>query len=486
MAQRLVPALQQIITASGEVATGYKLKTYATLTTTPLATYSNEALSIANANPATGATTGNQIVDANGYFGDIWVDDPINYKVVLTDENNVVIETHDPVNGSISNSLITFDPMPTAYWGTTAGTSSAYTLAADPNISTIGYSNTQTFLLAFHTANAASPTIAINGLAALNLKKYTNRGTKIALLAGDVQAQRYLATNDGTDIVILNPTTLPLNTGINATITIASDTATITNGGSNYLLIGEGSTTDNLSTINGGSEGQIIYLTSFGSPVITIKNGTGNLYTANAIDYPIQSSELDWIALRFDGTNWREISRSNVNGALLKTTTVATASEATITDAYIFTQYVKIEFDFEITVATDAVYLGVQFSVNGGSAYISANYIGSVTQTSSLDGVAGQIGPTDRIAISSNAAGWGISNASTNTYRGTIILKNPSNSTRYKSLEIDRVSYDNASGNFVNLNGSGRYEGATTAVNAIRFFPSSGNISGTIRTRGYT
>jgi hypothetical protein len=216
MAQRLIPALQQILTATGQIAIGYKLKTYATGTTTPLATYSDEDLTIPNANPATGSTTGNQIVNFEGYFGDIWVNSSSNYKAILTDVNDNIIETPDPVDGMDTTSLINLDPMPAAFWGTTAGTSTAYTLNANPNISSIGYSDIQTFLIDFHVACGASPTLSINGLTPLNLKRYNFDGTKVALASGDVQADRYWITNDGVDLIVLDLTILASQAEVNA------------------------------------------------------------------------------------------------------------------------------------------------------------------------------------------------------------------------------------------------------------------------------
>ncbi len=238
MAFRLLPAIQQVFSNLGEVGTGFKLKTYQTLTLTPLATYSDEALTTPNANPASGATTGNQIADSAGRFGDLWVDALANYKIILTDENDVTIDTVDPVGGMSSNSLTAFNPIPEAFWGTTSGTSSAYTLDSNVDISGVGYQDTQIFELAFHTTCIAAPTLNIDGLGALNLKKYTGSGTKTALEAGDVTTQTYLARNDGVDIIILNPeiiqnlkaNNLTVNTTINGTL--FSNRPTIANNGS--------------------------------------------------------------------------------------------------------------------------------------------------------------------------------------------------------------------------------------------------------------
>ena len=205
MATRLLPAIQQIFSNIGEIGIGFRIKTFATLTTTPLATYSDEALTVPNANPAIGAMFGNQVSDGNGRFGDMWVATLKNYKIVLVDENDVVIDTIDPVDGGSSSSIISFDPMPEAFWGVSLGSASAYVLDSNVDISTIGYKDTQIFEMQFHIPNIAAPTLAIDGLAALNLKKYNGAGAKVDLEAGDVLNQTYCLRNDGVDLIVLNP-----------------------------------------------------------------------------------------------------------------------------------------------------------------------------------------------------------------------------------------------------------------------------------------
>jgi len=135
--------------------------------------------------------------------------------------------------------------------------------------------------------------MAVSGLPALNLKKYTGQGTKVALQAGDLQAtQRYVAINDGVDIVVLNPRSLPLNVGTAPTLTIATGVVTTTNVGSDYLLDTEGAAaTDDLDTINGGNDGEIICLGLVNAArKVNIKHGTGNIWSENLGNVPLSSS----------------------------------------------------------------------------------------------------------------------------------------------------------------------------------------------------
>jgi len=203
MAQRFNFPREQVFSDLGAIGAGYKLHTYETGTTTPLATYSDTALSVANANPT--------IADSAGRFGDIFVDDLKLYKAILKDADDNTIYTADPVDPKVF-SLADFDPRPTSFWGTTVGTADAFTLTADPDVSS--YSSTQTFFFACHLDNNAGATLAVinstETLSALTLKKYDGAGSKVDLEDGDLQAgQTYSARNDGTDIIILgkNPAT---------------------------------------------------------------------------------------------------------------------------------------------------------------------------------------------------------------------------------------------------------------------------------------
>lgn len=195
MAQRFYFPREQALTNLGAVGSGWKLYTYEDGTTTLKTTYSDTALSVANANPMT--------ADSNGRFGDIFVGNLADYKAVLKDANDNIIWTADPVDPK-TFTLADFDPAPVSFWGTTAGTSIAYTLAADPTQT--AYSANSVFYAKFNVACGASPTFKVDDLAILNLKKRDGAGTKIALEANDVLANyKYAIENDGTDVIVLNP-----------------------------------------------------------------------------------------------------------------------------------------------------------------------------------------------------------------------------------------------------------------------------------------
>lgn len=480
MAQRFYEPIARIFTNAGAVGVGYKYYFYQTGTTTPVTTYQDDGLSVANTNPV--------LSDSNGRFAEIWYSDLSQLKLVVKDSSDNTIETVDPVGASASAvSLNDFDVRPTSYWGLTAGTSTAFTLIANPTIS--AYANTQTFVVQPHVDCGNSPTLAIDSLSALNWRKYTQQGTKVALKANDLRAsQRYFCINDGVDIICLNPSSLPLLSGSATALTIATGAITLTNNSSSYVLDTEGAAaTDDLDTISGGQDGQIIWLnTANSSRDITFRSGVGNIVNPTGLSI-ILGNTNDVVCLRYNGTNWI-VQYFNYSAAepirLIETKTASNSGTIDFATGInnLFSQY-KLEI-IDCIPSTDNVYLSTRVSVDSGSSYASASYVGGKCSGSPADNPTGNTSNTDRLDITSSGAGFGIDSGSTNGFGGELIIVNPSSSSRYKDIRFSG-SYDNNSGNYTYVFGSGRYEGATTAINGIRLLMSSGNIaSGTFKLFG--
>lgn len=105
---RFVLPLQQVFTLSGRLGAGYRLSFFESGTSTPLDTFSDEARTVANSNPV--------VADAEGRFPSIWLlDQP--YKVVLADDDDVLIWTADPVSTAVGEIGM---PVPIAKGGTGA------------------------------------------------------------------------------------------------------------------------------------------------------------------------------------------------------------------------------------------------------------------------------------------------------------------------------------------------------------------------------
>lgn len=330
MGQRFYLPRERVFTDDGLIAPNYRLFFYETGTTTPKNTYSDSALTVANTNPV--------VADANGRFGDIFLIDD-NYKVVLKTEvaTDVTIWTADPQD-IFSVSLNSFEVRPDSYWGVTAGTNTAYTLSPNPALDV--YSNDLSFSMQMHLTSGASPTLAVEDLnnpgsflAAKSLKKYDSTGSKIDIVADDLQiGQRYNITYDGTDFVVFNPEksyknslelTEDLVIGEDVQVgkkfnaqqnneTISSDA--ITYNGMYTKVDTEGSSpSDDLATINGGSNGDIIIIsTQNAARDVVIKHNTGNIFLTSTQKDLILTNTFDKIVLKYDslGARWLEIARN--------------------------------------------------------------------------------------------------------------------------------------------------------------------------------
>jgi hypothetical protein len=143
MAGRFINPYSQFMDSTPDVYSGGKLYFYAAGTSTPLNTYTTKALAVANPNPIVLNSAGRPAVD-------IFLQD-LEYKVVLTDANDVTIWTADPVshrdsmlvaktltgtgtpNGAVAGTAGSSSVLPDFYWDytnlilyvcTTTGTSS--------------------------------------------------------------------------------------------------------------------------------------------------------------------------------------------------------------------------------------------------------------------------------------------------------------------------------------------------------------------------
>ena len=492
MAQRFYEPIARIFTNAGAVGVGYKYYFYATGTTTPVTTYQNAGLTVANTNPV--------ISDANGRFPEIWYSDLSQLKLIVKDSSDNTLETVDPVGATASAvSLNDFDVRPTSYWGLTAGTSTAFTLIANPTIS--AYSNTQTFVVQPHLDCGDNPTLAIDGLSALNWRKYTQQGTKVALKANDLRAsQRYFCINDGVDIICLNPSSLPLLSGSATALTIASGVVTLTNNSSSYVLDTESAAaTDDLDTISGGQDGQVIILNSANAARnVVVKHNTGNIYNPNAFNITLDLT-TDLVVLRYNATavKWIVVSVSAFGSspsALISSQTASNAGSLAFTN--LSSQFSVYEFEFvDIIPATNGAGLVMQFSTDNGSNWLNSSYLSGMTRASTSDPTAAATNNTTRITLVSfdSDANQGISNASTSGFNGLARLYNPSNSASNKQVDFKVSWVNNSAFSYqYRADGSGRYNGSTTAINAVRFImktansdSNNGNIaSGKIKMRG--
>lgn len=182
--------------------------------------------------------------------------------------------------------------------------------------------------------------------------------------------------------------------------------------------------------------------------------------------------------LRFDGTNWKPAKGGKV---LLGSQTASNSAQLDFT-SLITSTYDEYEFEFiDILPATNGQGITARLSTNNGSSYdTSAIYDTGMGIAGSTDWYSGANGEASqgRWLLSGDC-----SNGATASICGSMKLFNPLGTVSHKKFTSDCVA-DGSDGNLYRHYAAGRYR-STTAVNAIRFMFSTGNItSGTIRMYG--
>jgi hypothetical protein len=154
------------------------------------------------------------------------------------------------------------------------------------------------------------------------------------------------------------------------------------------------------------------------------------------------------------------------------------------TSAWFANTYYKLVFVLSnVTVATDSVNLWVRGSTDGGSTFLSTSIYDYVNNGRNTADTAktGSAASAAQIIINGTDT---IGNAANEDYTGVVELINPS-ATLHKTL-LWRATYQNTSTVMQMTQGGGRIR-TTSAINAIRFVASSGNLaSGRINVYGVT
>ena len=103
----------------------------------------------------------------------------------------------------------------------------------------------------------------------------------------------------------------PLRLLDGSSLTISSDQITITR--SFHILIAETGAVDDLSTIQGGIEGQVLAVKVDTGMTITVKHGLGNIELNGAADQAISGEQT--LVLFYDGDTWTDIAFGGGGGA---------------------------------------------------------------------------------------------------------------------------------------------------------------------------
>lgn len=328
--------------------------------------------------------------------------------------------------------------------------------------------------LCFVRATAANttttPTFSPSALTARTIVK--NGGQ--ALVAGDISGDghelilRYDLTN--TRWELLNPK------GVFVPFTAASASASAS------LDLAE-------DTDNGTNKVTITAAASLASDrVATFPDATGNVVldtatqtlTNKTLTSPVISTISNTGTITVPTTTGTLALTSQLTSTLTTTNSPSAASESTFTG---ITGTVQFIFD-NITFSNDDVNIQMTTSTNNGSSYDTGASDYQVTRQFAPASASAWtvVGSTASSAIGLNSTGTssGVGNAAGEGYgRLVVTLNSPNTGGVYKTLQWEGT-YINAAGNVVRIQGSAERV-STTAINAVRFAPSAGTFTGTIK-----
>jgi len=96
-------------------------------------------------------------------------------------------------------------------------------------------------------------------------------------------------------------------------LTISSGSCTVSK--DYHIIAAESGTTDDLVTINGGVDRQVLAIQADAGDTITVKHGTGNVYLNGEADFDLSGDKS--LLLFYDGTNWSDLGAGGSSGVLV-------------------------------------------------------------------------------------------------------------------------------------------------------------------------
>jgi hypothetical protein len=262
------------------------------------------------------------------------------------------------------------------YLGTTGGIADAYTATPSPAIT--AYAVTQRFSAKISATNlTTTPYLQISAIGTpasdAVIKKLSVTKTEIAVEVSDMVANgiyQFQRNSANTAWILLNPEKR-VNIIVNSLATPSQGTLTISGGvitvtGSNHLIDTESAAaTDDLDTINGGSEGQILAIGSVSaSRNIVIKHNTGNIYNPNQLDIILDlTTDRVWLQYSLALLKWIVTSNSTLQDYVSSAQTI-TASGQTVLAHGLGAQPKSVSLWLENVTASIGYTTGQQVLIN--------------------------------------------------------------------------------------------------------------------------
>ena len=219
-----------------------------------------------------------------------------------------------------------------------------------------------------------------------------------------------------------------------------------------------------------------IHSTNTGAATLNISAvGAKNIYSfAGAA---LTGGELvagNYYRMLYDGTQFRILTQVGATGTWERIgalTTAAAAADITFSSG-ITSAYSAIRLSFwNIVNSTNTQDLNFRISI--AAAFITASYTGTRTVSSDAGTIAtSAISGDSKVGLLGNA-----DNTSPRSIRGDVIVYNPTQTTLNKQIEFDVKG--RTAGNYIHQFGFHEHTSSQAAVDGVRIYFGSGNITGT-------
>ena len=356
---------------------------------------------------------------------------------------------------------------------TTGGTSTAYTATTNQSFATAAAMSGALLCIIPHATSGATPTLAVDGLTARQI----NQSTGVAVATGAlIVGTPYLVTyiHASTEFILVGRSSVftTLSATGNATVGGTLGVTGATTLSSTLGVTGAATLSSTLAVTGAATLSSTLAVTGAVSTTAGVTVGSG--FTVSAGDVLLPAGSIASAAL-----------------AAAPAMVFISTQEASSSAAIDFTGLGDTYDHYELVVsnakpATDDVVANIRVGTGGGPTYQSSGYTWAVAGTVGAGPTALTNGSTSDtlIQMASATAANGVGNASGESWSGTIKFNNPEASNLF-SLYYQAVYNRAADGIVYVVSGAGSYN-SVSAVTAIRFLFSSGNIaSGRFTLYGY-
>ena len=459
MASLHIDKATQFHTDAGDPLNGGLIYFYITTTTTARNTYPTEADAIA----ATNANVNPIVLDSDGRAPvEVWISG--RYRRIVKTSAGVTIADDDPIEDTVAAS--TAQQQAQGWGGNNSGTANALVFTYTPAIT--AYVAGTPLRGCITADNSAAVTVN----AGAGVKSLVKRDGA-ALVAGDLQGPEIIqfAYDSTTDVMrLLSPSQIH---------SIRSDIAsagTVSLTGYNYARI-TGTTTITAITLPDGAACDVVF-----GGALTMTNGASLILPGGA---NITTAAGDTMRVIGEASSVvRVVSyvrAASGSDGLLSTTTASAAATA---DIVLPAGYRNYEVVYDTAVSVNNAVLYARVSTDGGSTYKAgaSDYywgrnviLGGGAPSNTAQGDAAD----DAIELYN-----GIENGSDESAAGSVFIHNPASTAIKKIIRFESAMFS-ATPNMHSILGVGAYITGNDAINAIRFLPDSGTITGTFKLYGF-